>query len=949
MVANARPAGRWEPAELGVHPVAGGGPDGSMPVYVRRQHDELLRLVLDPEVAGSRLIVVRGEACAGKSRAAYEAVAGRLADWPLEYPSTAAALVARLEAGIPARTVLWLGELCRYADADGGAAALSGLAELLDGEGHLIITTVWPQHWEAYVTAAGARRGASDPARMAGQLMAGLDEIALYFEPSPAHGGIIDVPARFTAGELTTAAASGDPVLAAAAAAAGPDGQLTQYLAGGRGLLRRYHGPGGDSYGQAIITAAMDAARLGYAGPLPAAVVQDAAAGYLAGVPAAGASRRAAALAWASAEFDGALRALEPVPPSAGVGPAGYRIAGYLDQYGRRTRQDQLVPASVWGALITGSAAGSAGDLARVAQAARDRGLYRYAAALWTAAVSVGSADAAGRLVAHLREASPGDAAAAGRWAVDRIRLDDPSDLARLLEELRAVDADGAVQALLARHPAGQVNVDRRWEAVELLRALHGAGAAGAVDILAARIVADDSLEDLPSVASLLVALHAAGATDAIHALVARDPARHADPQEPKEVAVLLEALHAAGAQGPARALATWAASNVELQSLQSLARLVKALHAVGADDALQTLLTRDPASLDDPWGAAALLAELRAAGASEAVQALLARGPGSDVEYADAVAWLLEELRAADAGEAIQTLLARNPASHVGVYDLQDVVRLAAELHAAGDTEAVQTLASRATEFADLDDPGYLAERLQGFRAAGAGEAVRIALARDPAGRAFLDDSGEVAWLLEELRAAGADDAVRTLLARNPASQVRLDDLHGVARLLRALRAAGAHEAVTSLATRAAEGVSLEDPLGAGQLLEELHAAGADDALRALLARNPGARVSLGANQQRGVARLLTALRTAGAGQAARTLAGRAANAGMFELTQDRANYPFGREPDGAAAPPWRWAEPLPHPDGAPAGLSSQAPATCTWPGSGSADPDPGEGKSRT
>jgi uncharacterized protein YidB (DUF937 family) len=924
MVADARPAGRWEPAELGVHPVAGGGPDGSMPVYVRRPHDELLRLVLDPEVAGSRLIVVRGDACAGKSRAAYEGVAGRLADWPLEYPPTAAALVARLEAGIPARTVLWLGELCRYADADGGAAALSGLAGLLDGEGHLIITTVWPEHWQAYVTAAGARRGASDPARMAGQLMAGLDEIALYFEPDPARGGIIDVPARFTAGELTTAAASGDPVLAAAAAAAGPDGQLTQYLAGGRGLLRRYHGPGGDSYGQAIITAAMDAARLGYAGPLPAAVVQDAAAGYLAGVPAAGASRRAAALAWASAEFDGAVRALEPVPLSAGAGPAGYRIAGYLDQYGRCTRQDQLVPASVWGALIAGSAAGSAGDLARVAQAARDRGLYPHAAALWTAAVSAGSADAAGRLVAHLREASPGDAAAAGRWAAGRIRLDDPYDLARLLEELRAAGADGAVQDLLARDPADQVSVDRRWEAIELLRALHTAGAAGAVDILAARIVADDSLEDLPSVASLLLALHAAGATGAIHALVARDPARHADPEEPKEVAVLLEALHAAGAQGPARALATWAASNVELQSLQSLARLVKALHAVGADDALQTLLTRDPASLDDPWGAAALLAELRAAGASEAVEALLARGPGSDVEYADAVAWLLEELRAADAGEAIQTLLARNPASHVGVYDLQDVVRLAAELHAAGDTEAVQTLASRATEFADLDDPGYLAERLQGFRAAGAGEAVRIALARDPAGRAFLDDSGDVAWLLEELGAARAGDAVRTLLARDPASQVRLDDLHGVARLLRALRAAGAHEAVTSLATRAAEGVSLEDPGGAARLLEELHAAGAGDAVRALLARNPGARVSLGANQQRGVARLLTALRTAGAGQAARTLAGRAANAGMFELTRDRANYPFGREPDGAAAPPWRWAEPLPHPDGAPAGPSS-------------------------
>ena len=116
---QARPAGRWEPAELGVHPVAGGDPRGSMPTYIRRPHDEKLRRVLDPEVADSRLIVVRGDAGTGKSRAAYEAVAARLADWPLEYPPTAAALAARLEAGIPAGTVLWLGELRRYADAEG--------------------------------------------------------------------------------------------------------------------------------------------------------------------------------------------------------------------------------------------------------------------------------------------------------------------------------------------------------------------------------------------------------------------------------------------------------------------------------------------------------------------------------------------------------------------------------------------------------------------------------------------------------------------------------------------------------------------------------------------------------------------------------------------------------------------------------------------------------------
>jgi hypothetical protein len=139
MVADARPAGRWEPTELGVHPVAGS--HTSMPAYIRRPHDETLRTMLDPEVAGSRLIVIRGDAGTGKSRAAYEAVAARLGDWSLEYPPTAAALAARLDAGIPAWTVLWLGELRRYADADGGGAALSGLAELLEGDGHMVITT----------------------------------------------------------------------------------------------------------------------------------------------------------------------------------------------------------------------------------------------------------------------------------------------------------------------------------------------------------------------------------------------------------------------------------------------------------------------------------------------------------------------------------------------------------------------------------------------------------------------------------------------------------------------------------------------------------------------------------------------------------------------------------------------------------------------------------------
>ena len=164
-----RPAAQWNPVKLGVHQVIGGGP---MPAYIRRPHDELLLAVLNPAVPASRLVVVRGGSSTGKTRAIYEAVVGRLADWQVDYPLNAAALAARLDAGIPARTVLWLGELRQYADDDGGAAVLGRLADLLQGEGHLVVTTVWPEHWAAYTAAARAGPGIAKPTGVAGRLLA---------------------------------------------------------------------------------------------------------------------------------------------------------------------------------------------------------------------------------------------------------------------------------------------------------------------------------------------------------------------------------------------------------------------------------------------------------------------------------------------------------------------------------------------------------------------------------------------------------------------------------------------------------------------------------------------------------------------------------------------------------------------------------------------------------
>ena len=116
--------------------------------------------------------MIRGGSSTGKTRTAYEAVIARLADWRLDYPRNAAALAARLDAGIPARTVLWLGELRQYVDDDGGMAALGRLADLLEGTGHVLVTTLWPEHWAAYTAAARAGLGAADPAGVAGRLVA---------------------------------------------------------------------------------------------------------------------------------------------------------------------------------------------------------------------------------------------------------------------------------------------------------------------------------------------------------------------------------------------------------------------------------------------------------------------------------------------------------------------------------------------------------------------------------------------------------------------------------------------------------------------------------------------------------------------------------------------------------------------------------------------------------
>jgi hypothetical protein len=579
-----RRAGAWNPADLEVHQAAGGG---RLPLYIRRPHDGLLDALLDPAVTRSRLVAVRGGSSTGKTRAAYEAVTqGRLARWRLEYPLNADALTGLLEAGIPPQTVLWLGELRQYTDGeDAGAAALGRLARLLETQNRLIaITTIWPEHWTAYAEAARTddnpmRR---DPAATAGRLLGRLPDCTGYGpeEVAAARGGVIDIPPVFTTSEVIAAARASQVLAdaAAAAAAAGQDGQIAQYLAGVPDLLNRFQGAEGSRYGQAVIIASMDAARLGFESPLPEALLLEATPGYLTESDRTRelSSWAGPAMKWATEKLRGDVRALIPVPPPHGTGIAGYRPADYLDQHSQLTRQEETGTPELWDALAAHTA-GTA-DLIRLAEAAENRGLFRHAAALYTSAVAQGSLRAANLLLSLLSKKNSADVSRAGRWAVAHITLDDdPVWVAGLLGLLGQAGASEAVTALLSRDPASHASLDDPFRVTALLYALLHAGAGEAVTALENRAAAHASLDDAASVALLIRHLWQEDAIEPATVLANR-AAAHVSLDRLFDIVTLLNMFRHRGLDEATTVLANRAAAHVGFDITQGVDALVDTL-----------------------------------------------------------------------------------------------------------------------------------------------------------------------------------------------------------------------------------------------------------------------------------------------------------------------------------------------------------------------------------
>ncbi|MFF5860471.1 tetratricopeptide repeat protein [Streptomyces sp. NPDC012751] len=390
-----------DPYALDVHRViqtedaATDGRQAVFPVYVGRGHDRLLAKAMSSAISGnSKLVVLVGESSSGKTRACWEAVQTLPADWRLWQPIAPGPGEALLRgmASVGPRTVLWLDDLAAFLSAPGSeqeAAVAAGLRDLLNDAARrpvLVLGTLWPTEWEKFTTRPDP--GEPDRHREARVLLTGCS---------------IRVPSEFDAAALGKARdhARTDTRLAEAVECA-RDGRITQYLSGAFALMERY--ATAPAAARAVLHAAMDARRLGCRKELPPALLERAAADYMADdewddLPDGWFDDTLAFLGRRCRGATSPLVKIRPRPTAPAESEPRYRLADFLDQFGRVSRSTIGAPNSLWEAVAEFSAPG---DYSGLAWEARNRGLFRNSFRLHLRALKGGSVetlDLAGELM----------------------------------------------------------------------------------------------------------------------------------------------------------------------------------------------------------------------------------------------------------------------------------------------------------------------------------------------------------------------------------------------------------------------------------------------------------------------------------------------------------------------------------------------------------------------
>jgi tetratricopeptide (TPR) repeat protein len=260
-----------DPAAIGVHaaPRTSGNSRQIVP-YVRRDVDSELRAAL----TGPGFVLLSGDAAAGKTRTAYEAMRAALPGHvfiaPKGIDDAAAAMAA---AAMEGDCVLWLDSLQRYLGAR--AATSASIAEMLAGRNHhrVVLATLRAAEESRLIAIAGSLSG--------GQLTRDGQAVLDLVDHRIVVKRMFSGPERARAAVL----ADDDPRLAHALRHADRYG-VAEYLSSGPQLHTEWNNAwerGAQPRGAALIAAAVDCRLAGFAAPLPRALLQELHQEYLDG------------------------------------------------------------------------------------------------------------------------------------------------------------------------------------------------------------------------------------------------------------------------------------------------------------------------------------------------------------------------------------------------------------------------------------------------------------------------------------------------------------------------------------------------------------------------------------------------------------------------------------------------------------------------------------------